>query len=328
MIKDELAPIHRLLSFDQHKPSTTHISIQSMEKVKSVTIEEEMIPWTPPSKKISTTNSGESKKSVDIVCLMDNPLVQTISPSTSPNSTGTSPVCKVHNNNNNLPAKVENLNDLVRVMNTLYAEQQRINDVNMQLNCVNLFANFGNFMHVKRLTHKCKAIGDELQTEKIRVSELHTTVESQNKELGNLKNDLDGHKLELKRSNEKYYKSITELNSTLSHHQQLLEKWERIRLKEDFALDILFFILSLFVVNTRIISFSLHAVSSGLLLKSLKAGNYSVRVKALRMTLKFIFLLIMVFYARNWAIRNEFHASATIYQYLSQLLINRWLKWW
>jgi hypothetical protein len=213
-------------------------------------------------------------------------------------------------------------------MNTLYAEQQRINDVNMQLNCVNLFANFGNFMHVKRLTHKCKAIGDELQTEKIRVSELHTTVESQNKELGNLKNDLDGHKLELKRSNEKYYKSITELNSTLSHHQQLLEKWERIRLKEDFALDILFFILSLFVVNTRIISFSLHAVSSGLLLKSLKAGNYSVRVKALRMTLKFIFLLIMVFYARNWAIRNEFHASATIYQYLSQLLINRWLKWW
>jgi hypothetical protein len=59
MIKDELAPIHRLLSFDQYKTSTT---IQSMEKVKSVTIEEEMIPWTPPSKKMSTPNSGEREK--------------------------------------------------------------------------------------------------------------------------------------------------------------------------------------------------------------------------------------------------------------------------
>lgn len=214
---------------------------------------------------------------------------------------------------------VRNLDDVVQVMNTVYVEQQKVNNVNMQLNCMNLFANFGNYMNVQKLRNKCTAIESELELEKQAVSHLQGTVQDQTNQLSNLKVDLDDHKVELKQTNDKYYKSLTELGSALTNHQKMMEHWERIRVREDFAMDTLLFILSLFAVNSRVISMPLHFLSSVVLLKSMGAGQNSLRVKLIRMFCKMMTLIIMVYTARRWAIKNEFHASATIYQYVGHV---------
>jgi hypothetical protein len=77
-----------------------------------------------------------------------------------------------------------------------------------------------------------------------------------------LDQDLSGHKLKLNQATEKYYASITELESTMSFHKKMLKELESRALKEDFALDGLISLASLFFVNTSLVDFPTKLVTS------------------------------------------------------------------
>lgn len=216
-------------------------------------------------------------------------------------------------------------------------EQQKINHVNMHLNCMNLFANYGNYINVRNLRQQCSTIENELQNEKRLVSHLQSTLWEQSTELSNLRTDLDEHKIELRMTSERYTKSLSELGNVLNTHQRMMERWERIRVREDLAMDFLLVLLSFFVVNSRMVTRWINRCLSLLRVITpplpifrfvfspfmLFGGGASrgggVMVKSVRMLLKCVAWLLMVIGARRWAIRHEFHASATIYQYASHV---------
>jgi uncharacterized coiled-coil protein SlyX len=270
----------------------THSSSSNNMKIEDKSNEIEIIQWTPPKKNTKSSSSTTSSPLVAIQPLItlnntiESPqkLIQSTSSSMNPLSS------------NN---QISSLNDLVHVLNGYYEEQQRINTVNIKLNAINLFANYANTFHISRLR-------TDLEESKHTISELNGTVSEQNSHLNSLQCDLNDHKKELKQSSDRYYTSINELNSTLSHHKNLMEKWERVRLREDFLLDALLLVFSYYCVNTSFVSFPLNIMTSG----------FSMA----RRIIKFILLLLLSYYLRYTAKRHDFHAGSAITQYVGQLI--------
>lgn len=258
-----MAPLHKLKFPSNSSPA----------RIKT---DGDQILWTPP--KLKRTDSSIMKHSP-----RDSPV-------------------KINN-------QVSTVEDLVHVVNTLYQEQQRVNMVNMKLNAVNLFANFANVVNVNRLSLKCNEFERELQDEKRVVSELSGTVEEQKSTIDGLSTTVDTlrtevveQKEELHKSTTKYYTSISELESTMNIHRQIINKLESSKLKEDFAVDAFMLLTSIYCVNTRFVHFPLRFVLSVVLLPP---GTKFIA----RLFSKMVIALFMTYYVRRLAIREGFHAS-------------------
>jgi len=148
--------------------------------------------------------------------------------------------------------------NFISFFNTVLEEQQKINLMNMKLNCVNLFANYANLYTTNKLKVKCNEFEEEISLGKKRIEILQSDIFEQKEEILDLNSkvfildeDLSEHKLKLNDATQKYYTSISELESTMSFHKKILNDLESRALKEDFALDGLISLVSLFFVNTR-----------------------------------------------------------------------------
>eukprot|EP01080_Neovahlkampfia_damariscottae_P012310 gene12310-5984_t len=198
--------------------------------------------------------------------------------------------------------------DFISFFNTILQEQQKINLMNMKLNCVNLFANYANHYTSNKLKLKCNEFEEEINSGKQKIQLLQNDIFEHKEEISdlnskvvNLDEDLSCHKLKLNEATEKYYTSITELESTMSFHKKILNDLENRALKEDFALDGLISLVSLFFVNTSIIDFPITLISS--LLSTNKRKMIAQRI------IKLIVLLSMIVYWRNLAMKTGFHGQ-------------------
>ena len=109
----------------------------------------------------------------------------------------------------------------------------------------------------------------------------------------------------MRETNEKYFKSMQELQSTLSWHKQAIGKLERARLKEDLALDTLLLLTTAWLVNTRLIHGPLRWILQ------LFFGNKKNRIASSARTYawllaffaKLVMMLLLTHRVRKWAIQ-------------------------
>lgn len=257
----------------------------------------DLISWTPPK----------------LLAKDDTSPVKTV---VKHSLTSRSPACV----DKNSPAKegkiITSVEELVEVVNSLYLEQQKINTVNLKLNCVNLIANFANVVNVNRLSQRCGQFEKELYEEKKMVNQLSDTVQDQkgtihqlSNTVGTLQTEVIEQRDELQRTNHKYYTSLAELESTMSVHRQIIQKLESSKLKEDFVVDAFMMLSSIYCVNTRFVNFPLRFV----LRIVLPSGARFI----IRLLFKSMLAIFITYQCRKIAIREGFHGSVgSLTQYI------------
>lgn len=150
--------------------------------------------------------------------------------------------------------------------------------MNMRLNCVNLFVNYSNIVNTNQLRKRCNQFEEEIEQGKKVITTLETRVTDQHGEILNLNqrvtvldNDLLDHKERLNKACEKYYNSISELETNMTFQKEMIKKFEERTLKEDLAIDTLISLVSLIFVNTSFVDFPIKLIGSILITKKNKA---------------------------------------------------------
>lgn len=149
--------------------------------------------------------------------------------------------------------------------------------MNMRLNCVNLFVNYSNILNTNQLRNRCNQFEEEIETGKRVISSLNDRVNDQEGEISNLNqkvsvldSDLLDHKERLNKACEKYYNSISELETNMNFQKEMIKKFEERTLKEDLAIDTLISLVSLIFVNTSFVDFPIKLIGSILITKNNK----------------------------------------------------------
>lgn len=99
----------------------------------------------------------------------------------------------------------------------------------MKLNCVNLFANFASIVRTHKLKQQCEVFQKDIANGKKTIEQLKETVSVQDQTISSLNqnvnvlgDDLKKQQVEFEHASNRYYKTLTDMESTMSTHKTMI----------------------------------------------------------------------------------------------------------